>query len=438
MTDIAIRIEQLSKAYRIWAHPSDMLKEAVTGRKRHTDFQALKDISLEVPRGSILGILGRNGAGKSTLLRIIAGTLDATSGSVTVNGRVAAILELGTGFHLDYTGRENIRLGGMCLGLSAAEIAAREQEIIDFAELAEFIDRPFRTYSSGMQARLTFAVATSVNPDILIIDEALSVGDIRFQRKSYARIEAFAKAGVTILFVTQDTQTIAQLADAALVLDAGGVYFYGDPGRAISRYTRLMFGAGDQNGFWAIAASNGPKSNDQEDAAQSPNANAEVPGGPATKEDAPPEADPVRYGSKAAIIEDAWIENHSQERVESLPFGEDFSVCMKVFANYDLRDCSFGFRVVTVEGKDIYGTNSILKNRTDLSMRAGERYVVRFSSRGILAPGWYFVTLGVADTSDSIFDRRIDQLRMRVFGKFDGYSSSLVDLEARFEIAGSA
>jgi ABC-type polysaccharide/polyol phosphate transport system ATPase subunit len=239
----SISVKDVSKSYRLYRRPADMLAEALTGRQRHTEFRALEGITFDISPGTVLGLVGRNGAGKSTLLRIIAGTLPATSGSVSREGRVAAILELGTGFHPDYTGRENVQLGALCLGLSRAEIEQRFDDIVAFSELEDFIDQPFSTYSTGMQARLTFAVATCVDPDILIIDEALSVGDARFQLKSFDRIRDFRRRGKSILLVSHSINQIVSICDRAILIERGRMYADGDPNRIGHLYHELLFGA---------------------------------------------------------------------------------------------------------------------------------------------------------------------------------------------------
>jgi ABC-type polysaccharide/polyol phosphate transport system ATPase subunit len=236
----AVAIQDLSKSYRLYARPGDMLVEALTGRRRHAEFRALEGISFAIEPGTVLGIMGRNGAGKSTLLRIIAGTLPATGGTVSTQGRIAAILELGTGFHPDYTGRENVELGGLCLGMSRAQIRERFDEIVAFSELEEFIDRPFSTYSTGMQARLTFAVATCVDPDILIVDEALSVGDAKFQLKSFDRIREFKRRGKSILLVINQ---VVSICDRAILLERGRIHADADPNKIGHVYHELLFGA---------------------------------------------------------------------------------------------------------------------------------------------------------------------------------------------------
>lgn len=241
-SDVAIRVNNLSKEFKIYEHPSDMFREMISGRARHRSFWALQDISFEVHRGQAVGLLGRNGAGKSTLLKIVSGTLDKTSGEVYTNGRISSILELGTGFNAEYTGRENIYLGGLMIGLNSAEIREKEDWIIEFSELRNFIDQPFKTYSSGMQARLTFATAVCVDPDILIIDEALSVGDARFARKSFAQMEEFRKEGKTILLVSHNSNQVASFCDYGLILEHGRVYDSGEPSRLRSVYYNLLFG----------------------------------------------------------------------------------------------------------------------------------------------------------------------------------------------------
>jgi ABC-type polysaccharide/polyol phosphate transport system ATPase subunit len=246
-SETSISVKNLFKAFKIYARPSDMFTELFGGKPRHRLFWALQDVSLDVHRGQVVGILGRNGAGKSTLLKIISGTLDKTSGEVQANGRISSILELGTGFNGEYTGRENIYLGGLMVGLSREEIKAKEDWIIEFSELRNFIDQPFKTYSTGMQARLTFSTAVCIDPDILIVDEALSVGDARFSRKSFSKMEEFRKQGRTILLVSHNSNQVASFCDYALILENGRVFDHGEPSRLRGVYYDLLFGKGDEH-----------------------------------------------------------------------------------------------------------------------------------------------------------------------------------------------
>src|SRR5688572_9711823 len=237
-----IQADKVSKCFRIYRHPSDHIKELLSfGRKRfHEPFWAVKDVDVRVERGSCLGIIGENGSGKSTLLRVIAGVIRPTSGVVSARGRISALLELGAGFNPQFTGRENIFLNASILGFTDAQTRARIPSIEKFAEIGEFVDRPVKTYSSGMFVRLAFAVAIHMDPDILIVDEALSVGDIFFQQRCIRRIQALKREGVTIIFVSHDVSAVRNLADRTIWMEHGSVRMEGETDEVVSRYMAAM------------------------------------------------------------------------------------------------------------------------------------------------------------------------------------------------------
>ncbi|HTU47528.1 MAG TPA: ABC transporter ATP-binding protein [Bryobacteraceae bacterium] len=238
--NVPIKLEGVTQRYRVISERPDTIRELFSRFFRHRtsfhDFDALKDVTLSVPRGEMLGIIGRNGSGKSTLLKIVAGVYRPTRGRVEVKGAIAPLIELGAGFHHELTGRENILLNGLLLGYSKREMLSRQDSIIEFADIGDFIDAPVKQYSSGMYTRLAFAVATEVDPDILVIDEILAVGDLPFQNKCFERLKRFRAGGKTILLVTHSMEQVSKLCDRAIFLEKGQILFDGEPQQAVDLY----------------------------------------------------------------------------------------------------------------------------------------------------------------------------------------------------------
>jgi ABC-type polysaccharide/polyol phosphate transport system ATPase subunit len=397
----AILASGLSKSFRIYAHPKDALFEFLTRRVRHTDFPALSDVSFSIGRGEVVGIVGRNGAGKSTLLKLIARTLEPTSGWSRTRGRVSAILELGTGFQPDYSGRTNALLGAICLGMRRRAARARLDSIVAFAELGEFIDRPFRTYSSGMQARLTFATAVSMTPDVLIVDESLSVGDARFQRKCFAHLEQLRALGTTILLVSHDTNAIAQLCSRAIWLERGRVRADGAAKAVAEQYLRELLGG-------AAGASGGAA----DDAA----------GG-----------EGLRYGSGAARIETVEVLDGDGVPTQTLARQRPYRLRATVRAIEPLHDLHVGFALRTVRGVEVFAVNPRTQRVAPAQVAPGEVAVAEVAFVNHLAPGDYFLTVGAWGLeADAHHDRRVDVMHLGVMGDAGILPQSLVDLEATY------
>ena len=432
MSEPAIVLDSISKLFKLYDRPADMMYEVLTGRKRHRDFTALTGVSFSVGKGEVVGLIGRNGAGKSTLLRIISSTLEPSSGTVHVNGRISAILELGTGFNPDYTGRDNIYLGGLCLGLSRQEIRAREAEIVTFSELADFIDQPFKTYSSGMQARLTFSVAVSVDPDVLIIDEALSVGDARFQLKSFDRIIDFKRRGKTVLVVSHDIDSLNILCDRSILLSRGRIIADGDPNTVGKVYHELLFGSSSDEKlpihntgsetnvhFVMPPVSLGPDGpvvegiiNEQN------NSTAEH-----------------RYGDYRARISDVTIFDGSGKRVTQLNTWSYYRCRLNIDVYEDVTNFVIGILVRTSRGITVLGTDTQSWEKTNFpsKLESGMSYIFDISFLNNFAAGTFFITVALGQTDGTKLDVRFDCVMFEVIGNKRFYNASLAETIFSFE-----
>lgn len=379
--DSVIEIKNISKIYNLYNKPSDRLKEALFSRKsRHTEFAALNDVSFNVNKGEILGIIGKNGSGKSTILKIITSVLTPTSGECIVKGKIAALLELGAGFNMEYTGIENIYLNGQMIGFSKDEMDKKLQDIIDFADIGEHIYQPVKTYSSGMFARLAFSVAISVDPDILIVDEALSVGDVFFQNKCYRRFEEFRERGKTILFVTHDMGSVIRYCNRCVLLNAGKKVAEGKPQEMVDLYKRIMVGQWNEN----------EESSDEASPVQSSN----VKNDQLWKDQISTNPDIEVYGDGRADIIDFGIFSDTGDIGNNVYKGDYYSVKMKVRINEDNLNPIFAFKLRDIKGTELTGTNTMLEDIDTSQCKKGDIVTITFRQKQYLQPGQYLVSLG--------------------------------------------
>lgn len=380
--DTVIEIKNITKIYNLYNKPSDRLKEALFSRKsRHTEFAALNDVSFDVCKGEILGIIGKNGSGKSTILKIITNVLTPTSGECIVKGKIAALLELGAGFNMEYTGIENIYLNGQMIGFSKEEMDKKLQDIIDFADIGEHIFQPVKTYSSGMFARLAFSVAISVDPDILIVDEALSVGDVFFQNKCYRRFEEFRDKGKTILFVTHDMGSVIRYCNRCVLLNAGKKVGEGKPQEMVDLYKRIMVGQWNENE---------EKNSTIENSIDSTNINVNR----LWKEQISTNPDMEVYGDGRAEIIDFGIFSDSGIIGNNVYKGDYYTVKMKVRINDDNLNPIFAFKLRDVKGTELTGTNTMLEDIDTSHCKNGDIVTISFRQKQYLQPGQYLVSLG--------------------------------------------
>lgn len=415
-SDIAIKVENLSKCYQIYDTPRDRLKQFVLPRMQrviggqpkqyYREFWALRDVSFEIKKSETIGVLGRNGSGKSTLLQIIAGTLVPTFGEVNSSGVLAALLELGSGFNPDFTGRENIYLNGAILGFSGDAMDERFDEIARFADIGEYLDQPVKTYSSGMAIRLAFAVQACVSPQILIVDEALSVGDEKFQRKCFDYIERLREDGCSILLVTHSTATVEKFCQRGILLHKGEVHGIGPAREIVDQYHALLYS--DEKAYLRYQSVN-KKEKGKETISLLDKAGESSTG----KDDTTAESIDIR----AAITE--WgIFDVNDNPCEQFKTGEIIKIRFYVSVQDYVGEIQAGILIRTVEGVSAFGTSTLYHNKNYIDAQQGNRLKFDFELKADLCAGNYFVTLSIAEAisyGDMLYlDRKTDVIVIKI------------------------
>jgi len=404
MNDTAIKVKNLTKVYHLYDNPQDRLKEALNPFKKsyHRDFFAMDDVSFEIKKGETVGIIGKNGAGKSTLLKMITGVLTPTHGSIETTGTIASLLELGAGFNPDMTGLENIYLNGTLMGFSNEEMATRVDAILEFADIGEFIHQPVKMYSSGMFARLAFSVSIAVEPDILIVDEALSVGDMAFQMKCFKKFQDFQEQGRTILFVTHGLDTVIRYCNRGIVIDDGKMVFDDSPKMAVDAFKKILSGH-----FYDMENSAEEVSTDLPDEAV------------LLKEFFDRHVELDTYGNGKATIIDYGIVDQAHKPSAILDYNSEFKIVMKVKFFEDTEDPIFAFTLKDSKGLEITGTNSMMKHIVTGTYEKGQAVTITFSQKANLQLGKYALSLGcvtINETGIEVFSRIYDAILFEVIG----------------------
>jgi teichoic acid transport system ATP-binding protein len=429
--EYAIQVENVSKIYRLYDKPIDRLKESLspTHKNYHKDFFALSDISFKVKKGETVGIIGTNGSGKSTILKIITGVLTPTSGDVKVEGVISALLELGAGFNMDYTGIENIYMNGTMMGFSRQEMDAKLQDILDFADIGDFVYQPVKTYSSGMFVRLAFALAINVEPEILIVDEALSVGDVFFQSKCYRRIEEIRKRGTTTLMVTHDMGAVIKYCDRVVLLNKGHYVAEGEPGKMVDLYKKILANQMDSlqeeldamNDFSGGMLPDGGASGQNQKASET-NASAqsisqkEKPQG-LMKDKLTINPNRTEYGDGRAEIYDLGLFDERGNLTNLLLKGEYFEIKERIRFHADIQAPIFTYTIKDKRGADLTGTNTMFEGADIKPVKAGDEYEVTFRQKMTLQGGEYLLSMsctGFEQGEHTVYHRLYDIANLTV------------------------
>lgn len=377
MGDVAIQVEHLSKMYKLYNKPSDRLKEALGMKVKVREHFALNDVNFQVSRGETVGIIGTNGSGKSTVLKIITGVVSPTKGEVKVDGRISALLELGAGFNGEYSGLENVYLNGTMIGFSKEEIDSKLDDILSFADIGDFIYQPVKTYSSGMFVRLAFAVAINIDPDILIVDEALSVGDVFFQAKCYRKFEEFKQKGKTIVFVSHDLNSISRYCDRVILLNKGNILDEGDPKKIVDLYKKIL-----------VQRDEVPEELEQDEVEESIQTGTEF------QRPFPRNPEVLEYGDKEAEIVDFTLEDAHGIATNTIQKMEKFTIKMKVHFKEDIDEVIYAFTIKDMRGTEITGTNTMFEKIPVEPQKKGNTQIITFRQTMNLQGGEYLLSLG--------------------------------------------